>query len=246
MFKKTVLRLLRMSGIVASLLVTTLCVAGYLAFQEPDYYTQLRTEQPSAADVAMATGHLEHERAAYLRWRRRLVDNQREQPNQELPSARDGVHREDPAGGTHELRYSSADLNALLASETRRVGGGEVEDPRVRITSGRLDFACGLQTKAACFVLSVELTPSLRPDGVLALDLESARVGHLPIPAETIAGFLPRKTSCLSGNLYLDLTATKPRLTLDLSDRANNLLADSLECGDGEVTVRFVAQQRVN
>jgi hypothetical protein len=42
---------------------------------------------------------------------------------------------------------------------------------------------------------------------------------------------LPRKKERLSESQYLDLTASKPWITLDLSDKSGALMAKSIECG---------------
>jgi hypothetical protein len=63
-----------------------------------------------------------------------------------------------------------------------------------------------------------------------------------PAHYEALLRFLPRKNERLSGNLYHDLTASMPRITLDLSDKSGALLLKSMACGVGEVTVRFVAR----
>ena len=226
MIKKTVLKLLRAIGIAASLLVTALCVAGYLALQEPEYYAAWRSHQPTAAELAAATASVESERAAYLRWRSQSLAR--------IPDA--------PAPDAHEVRFTDADLNVLLATEGRQVCGGRVEVPRVRVTQGRVDIAFGVQTAVARCVLSAELAPSLSQEGVLILEVRAVRLGQLPLPHEALAQFLPRERHRLSGSMYLDLAAPKPRLTIDLSDQTRSLLAESLECEDGRIAVRFVAR----
>lgn len=239
MFKKTVLRLLRVAGILICLLITTICVAGYLALREPAYYSALRAYQPTAEELAAATEHLEGQRLAYLQWRSQSLADRRDRPKQAVPLA---GQPKDPAPIAHEIRCSDANLNTLLTSETSRAGDITIKDPRVRVTSGQLDLACTVLTPWATFVLSAELAPQLSAEGVLTLDIESVRVGRIPLPCETLAGFFPPQKSRLSGALYLDTTDPTPRLTLDLSDKANKLLAESLECGEGVLTVRFVAQ----
>lgn len=243
MFKKTIRRLIRIAGIFVGLLVTTICVAGFLALQEPAYYTELRKQQPTAGELAAATEQVESHRIAYLKWRSQSLADQRERLNQAEPR----VGQPDGLGPiAHEVRCSDANLNTLLAAETSRLGDVTIRDPRVRVTPGRLDFACGILTPLARFVLSAELAPELLPGGVLTLDIESVRVGRVPLPCKTLAGFFPRQKVRLSGALYLDTTDPTPRLTLDLSDKANKLLAESLECTEGELTVRFVAHERVD
>lgn len=232
MFKRTLFRLLRVVGICVGLLVTSVCVAGYLALREPAFYRSLRQQEPTHAQVEAAGGQMQRQRDAYLHWRAQVQAAGVDRPG------RDPV----PVPPAHVVRFRAEHLNTLLAEETQRLAGGAIEDPRVRVTPDRVAVACGLLTPAARCVLSAELKPSLTPDGVVTLELVSAKLGSLPIPCDTLLGFFPRESHRLSGNLYLDLTAPKPRITLDLSDKAKTLLAESIECGDGEVTVRFVAR----
>lgn len=227
MFVRAVLRLIRVVVVLVGLVTATAAVACYLALQEPAFYSDLHKHPPTANEVKAAKTRLEQVRADYVLWRRRL---QLDQPI-------------DPALAVHEVRFSDAHLNAVLASETISLAGGALEDPRLRVTPGGIDFACGVVTPVARCVFSAELTPELTPDGVLTLRLESARIGRLPLPCQTLVGFLPRERSRLSGSLYLDLTATKPLITLDLADKAKTLLAQSVECSEGELAVRFVPQR---
>lgn len=64
-----------------------------------------------------------------------------------------------------------------------------------------------------------------------------------PARYKALLRFLPRKKERLSGNLYPDQSASKPRITSDLSDKSGALMSKLIECGVGEVTVRFVARQ---
>lgn len=228
MIRKTVLRLVRLAAALAGVLVASFCLAGYLALSEPSFYTALRTHQPAPDEVAAATAQIEQERTAYVHWRSRV-----------LADRRAGLEGE--AVAPHEVRFGSAQLNALIASEAQSLAGG-LEDPRVRVTPGRVDIACGVQTPVACCVVSACYKPTLTAEGVLELEVESASLGRLPIPLQTLLGFLPQKKERLSGSLYLDLTGAEPRFTLDLSDKANSLMAESIECGAGEMIVRFVAR----
>lgn len=234
MFKRTVLRLLRVAAALVGLLVTSLGVAGYLALSEPSFYASLRGHQTTPAEADAAAAQMEQQRAAYVRWRSRLALDQQAGQEGERP----------PAPEAHEVRFSSGQLNALIASETKSLAGGAIEDPRVRVTTDRIDIACGVQTPAARFVVSAGFKPTLTPDGALELVLESASLGRLPIPCQTLCGFFSPKRERLSGNLYLELTGSKPRLTLDLTDKAETLMAETVECAAGEVTVRFVARPR--
>lgn len=229
MLRKLVLRLLRIAGAAVCLLLTSLAIVGYLAMQEPGFYSAAMAGQATLQEVAAATQSLEEQRAAYLIWRSQLMADPARGRDRVVPKP-------------FEIRYTDKHLNTLLASEITKIGDGTIEDPRVGVTQGRVEFACGVRTPAGRCVLSAEMTPSLTPDGVLTLDLESTHLGYLPLPSETLLGFLPRKKERLSGNLYLDLTAPKLRLTLDLSDKAGAFMADSIECADGELVVRFVAR----
>lgn len=223
MFVKILFRLLRIAGAVIGVLVTTAGVAGFLALQEPAYYTELRQQPVTPQEAKTANDRLHLERSAYLAWRGRLPADQR--------GGRAPV--------VHEVRYTAAHLNALLASEWSGFG----EAPRLRVKPGAIDFACGIVTPIATCVVSAELKPQLTPHGVLILELESAQVGRLPLPCKTLFGLLPKERRRLSGKLYLDLTGPNPLVSLDLSDKNDMLLAQSIECGEGDFVVRFMAQR---
>ena len=224
--KKNIVRLLRVFCIFVALLVGTVCVLVYLALQEPDYYAEWRTLKPTPQELATATGNVENARASYVRWSSLVHASQ---PGAPLPEA-------------HEVSFTHADLNVLLANESSDLGGSEVEAPLVRVTQDRIDVAIGVQTSVAHCVLSANLSPSVDPDGLLVFEVNTVRLGLLPLPCETIAGFFPQKSHKLSGALYLDLVDSKPRLTLDTGDRHGSHFAKSMRCTDGKVTVRFVAR----
>lgn len=225
MFFKTVLRLIRVACFGFGLLFASLCFAGYLAMQQPAFYAESLERRPTEAEIEAATTRLEAERARYVRWRSELLSDR--------PLA--------VAPAVHEVRFTDAQLNALLASETKQVGEVGFEEPRLRIAPGRLELACGVKTSAGRCVFSAALAPALTPEGVLTLGVESARVGNLPLPLGTLLGWLPRERRRVSGKLELDLTGPQPRFALDLSDEGKEFLAQSVECGDGEFVVRFAA-----
>ncbi|MEN0110299.1 MAG: hypothetical protein AAF805_06210 [Planctomycetota bacterium] len=229
MILRVVRRAFRFAAVLAAGSVASLAIAAGLAVWPPGFYADWRDRAPTAQEVQAATARVNAQRESYLRWR--------------VAAAAAAAQRGEAAGPApppptpHEVSVTDGDLNRLLAAETRDA----LRSPCFRVTEGRIAVAAALPPELASLVVSCELAPRLTADGVAVLDIHSARVGRLPLPVGLVARFLPSERSRVSGNLYLDLTAGRPRLTLDLGDRARSLRAQSLRCLDGRVVVRFAA-----
>jgi hypothetical protein len=129
-------------------------------------------------------------------------------------------------------------LVALQLTGARAVGCGLVAG-EAEIALGREPRPTALQFLAGGPQGTTERSTIRAPHG-------PARALHFsaisPARYEALLRFLPRKKVRLSGNPYHDLAASMPRITFDLSDKSGALMAKSIECGVGEVTVRFVAR----
>ena len=79
MLRKLVFRLFLCLVALMSIAFLTVCVAGYLAFRQPDYYTDLRDQPFSEADQAAAKAAFRLMENELRRWSDRSVALQRTQ-----------------------------------------------------------------------------------------------------------------------------------------------------------------------
>jgi hypothetical protein len=246
MFRKLFVRLFLSAVAVLGIIVLTVGIAGYLALQQPAFYTDLLAQQFSSSDQTAANASFQLIGDDLRRWTDRSLALQRVQL---LPDSAKRANASlealpgdyDPAQDTHSISFSEKQINAQFASQ-KVSRTGEWQNPRVRIGQDRIEFGFEFVTSAASCVLSAELKPTSTSDGKLRLDLLSARVGRLPIPLGTILRYLPRNACNLGSGAELNLTGATPSICLNLSDNGGKSPAvKSIECTDGEITIEFFA-----
>jgi hypothetical protein len=251
MFRKLFVRLFLCCVALVGILVVSLCIAGYLALQQPAFYADRLAQQFSNSDQMAANASFQRVEQDLRRWTDRSVALQRAHslsdstkranaslealPLESLPGDYD------PTQDTHSISFSEKQINAQFASQ-KVSRTGEWQNPRVRIGSDRIDFGFEFVTSRASCVLSAELKPTLTSDGKLRLDLLSTRVGRLPIPLGTILRCLPRNICNLGSGAELNLTGSTPSICLNLPDNGGKSPAvKSIKCTEGEITIEFFA-----
>lgn len=232
---RIVRRLVLAGLLVFGFVVSSVAVAGYLATCEPSYYSQALTVQPTPADAEAAGERFERARRDFLQWRAVTAAMQKGGPRAQAIGA------QFEAAPTHQLVATESELNAIIAAELIKLGDCEVVDPRVDFADGRLRVAFAVPTPVARLVLSAEFVPSVAPNGDLAMALDAAHVGRLPIPCELLASRLPRQRMRLKGDLYLDLTGAKPSLVADQAGANEDARITAIRCSEDDVTIEFAA-----
>lgn len=242
MIRRACLKFLAAGAACFVLFVVSLGVVGCLAFSTPSFYSELLSTAPNAE---AAEQDLQQMRDDFLQWRARSLAIQKGN----LPAARDArelARREfgdyTPDGDTHTIRVSEEDINALLAAEEAKRGGGEVKQPRFRVEPGRVLMACTVVTPAGEVIFSAAFVPQQPTGDELRLRLTEARLGRLPLPIATVSRLLPRRNARLQGGLSLDSTGPLPELALQMTKgRGAAVRPKSIECQDGAVVVQLMA-----
>ncbi len=224
--------------------MVSVCIAGYLALQEPAFYSDLRAQQFSEGDQLAAKMFFQQMEKDLRLWRDRSLARQGERlsdsttPAAAIPDA--FVGECDPTQDTHSISITERQINALLASDKASVRG-EWQNPRIRIRQDHVDFAFEFATSKARCVFSAELKPTLSSEGRLHLDLVAVRIGKLPLPLRTIMRWVPRDVHYSGSDMEVDLTAATPHICLNLSDNnPESPSVKSIKCMESEVTIEFL------
>jgi hypothetical protein len=258
MFKRIVIRMVRVGLTLVGVILTATLVAGYLALSEPAFYVERRTAADSPAELAAAKAHLEQSRAAAVEWLTASASRQQAQragapapapfsgalPGADL-GAFDGPY--DPTRDVHTFRATEQQLNALLASQQRGTSD-DLQNVRVRLGDDVIELGAelgvalggGAKNSSRSLVLSVVLQPTLTADGTLRLDIQSARAGRLPIPLRTILRWLPRPVVLSAQDATLDLNPQAPHLAVKLPRSGpDSPTIKSIRCAAGEIVVEL-------
>ena len=243
MFRKIFLRLIFCGCALIGIVVLSGCLAGYLAFQQPAFYADLRAQQFSKIEQQEATAQFEHTERDLRLWNERSLALQA-RPASDAPAKvnEKPPRREyDPANDTRSITVTEKQINAQLAS-LRTGDRGEWHNPRVRIRQDLMDVAFEVVLPQASCVVSAELKPALAPDGRLRLELTAARIGRLPLPLSTILGLLPRDLELSEDDMEVDLTPPTPHVCLDVTDGDPRCPSvKSIKCAEGVITIEFQA-----
>ncbi|MCU0880957.1 MAG: hypothetical protein MUF06_24580, partial [Pirellulaceae bacterium] len=226
-----------------SITVLAGCIAGYLAFQPPVFYADLRAQQYSASEQMAAEAFFERLERDLQRWTDRSVALQRGQlSNTSVKTPLNAwLSDYDPTQDTHSVTVTEKHVNVQLASG-EVIASRHWQNPRVHMRKDCLSLAVEVVTSRATCVLSLDLKPTLTPERRLHLDLVSARIGQLPLPLRSFLRWLPREVHHVGSGMELDLTAPTPHFSLDVSDSdPESPIAKSIQCSDGEVTIEFLA-----
>ena len=211
MFRKLILRLVMMTVVIKAVAVIALAVMGYLAWQEPAYYATLRSQVFLPADEQALETNLKFIERDLAVWTHASLERQRRQSNALPAGLQQADEAYDPRADVKSITVTQDQLNAMFASSSA-TKQGDWRNPRIRLEQDQLDFAFEIVAQQFRLVFSVELQPSLEPDGRLRFDLLSARVGKLPLPVQTVLQWLPLEPSYRDKNMELFLTGTTPHV----------------------------------
>jgi hypothetical protein len=247
MFKRIVVRVVRLGLLIVGVTLTGTLFAGYLALSEPTFYVERLAMAATPAEQAAAKAQFERAQAAAVEWLAASTSRQQAAlANGAAPAGGPGAiaGSYDPTCDVHVFRATERQLNALLAAQERGAGDG-LRNLRVRLGDNGVELGAELcldaKPSSRSIVVSVLLQPTLRDDGTLRLDIQSARAGRLPIPLRMILRCLPRPIVYAANDGELDLNPEAPHLAIKLprSDAAAPTIK-SIRCAAGEIVVELL------
>jgi hypothetical protein len=105
--------------------------------------------------------------------------------------------------GRWDAAFEEREINAWLATDLpanhARLLPAGLAEPRVRLAPGRLDLAIRVGAGVASAVLHLALKIRLRGENQLAVELEEARLGLLPLPRDAVLAEIGRRLGRLGG-----------------------------------------------
>lgn len=105
--------------------------------------------------------------------------------------------------GRWDAAFEEREINAWLATDLPANHAGllpaGLAEPRVRLAPGRVDLAIRVGAGVASAVLHLALQVRLRGENQLAVELEEARLGLLPLPRDAVLAELGRRLGRLGG-----------------------------------------------
>ena len=144
-----------------------------------------------------------------------------------------------------QASFTAEQINGFLAVDLQkkfpRMLPGEIRDPRVAIREDGLSLGCRYDNGSIETVLSVNMQVYLSAPDVVAVRIESARAGSLPLPLSKVLDSISAAARAAKWNVVWKqedgdpvalLTVPPPR---DASDQPITL--ESIELGEGEVYV---------
>ncbi|MEZ6053194.1 MAG: hypothetical protein R3C02_17700 [Planctomycetaceae bacterium] len=134
------------------------------------------------------------------------------------------------------------DLNAWMAQELSVLPGGDLQDPRIIFSEGRMTLAARMPMKGFSIVWGIEMTPIVTPDR-LELEIQDLRAGHLPLPVDRIAQLLADTSDVKHGRVSFDVHSTPPRLCFDWDPELRLRIVDVVVIDHAiELTVEAIDQ----
>lgn len=238
------LRLARVCLAIVTLVLTAVAIGCYLAVQPPAFYTELRTQSFTPAEVSAANLRSRLSQAAIDRWideslaRQAAAGSRSSTLAEQAPTAATSAY--DPQQDVRTVRFSEQQINSQLAS----TGGNtarKMQDARVKLSPDRLEFGIEFKEASTTVVLSCMLAPSVTDDGHLRLDVVATRVGKLTLPLRTILRFVPQHIAQSTNEMDIDLNPTDPHFTLKSTGRGSRSpRIKSVRCEEGELVVELL------
>jgi hypothetical protein len=228
MIRNIIIRTFLAGAALVGLAVVAVAVAGYMALQQPEFYSELRkqAEAPKTAEEELKQIALD-----FKRWNETSAALQR---------AESSNSTYDPLADIHSVSVTETQMNAVLASQ--RFGAGDVQHPRVKLLNDNIRIAAEYCVDTTTFVVSVALKPAVMSGEKLHLDIMSAHLGNLPIPLKTLTSWVPKDADLSSGQIQFDLTGSTPRLIVEIAGRnRKSPTVRSLQCAEGALTIDFQA-----
>ncbi|QDU89218.1 hypothetical protein Pla175_26050 [Pirellulimonas nuda] len=239
MVLRTLRRLLLAAVAAVVCLASGAAVVTWLALQEPGFYAELRTAQPSPDQSDAVVREITQMKADFVHWRDRS-HARRPTPAPNAPAAVPADGRSyDAESDTIVLRITEQQLNGILASDAFKLSG-DLSNPRVRLKGGRIELGAELSTPHARCIVSAGLKPSLTDTGALRLDIESIRVGRVTIPFRWLLARLPQAIVLSGRDAEIDLTPPTPHIQFkSLSRGVKAPTVQSVTCDEGMIVVEL-------
>lgn len=231
MLRKVIIRSLTVGAAVLGLAMVALFVAGLMAVQVPDFYSQVKAQD--------LTGHAEEwvdeQGDEFRQWVQSSIKTQR----RSAESTNDTVDDYDPSLDTHSISVSELQLNGMLASGLTRTS--DVKDPRVKLSEGYMQLGLQVVVNESPVVVSTSLKPFVGDDGGIHFEIQSGHVGNLRIPLQTLLSMLQDKITPLSSDLQLDLSGAVPVLIWKQKRDEKSPTIQSVVCSEGQLEITFQA-----
>ena len=228
--RKLIVRTLIVGALFFALVLICLCVAGYMAFQQPEFYSQI-----SAGDAVDFEKWMLQQQADLKQWTETSVKNQRRIA--ELGDASDDQY--DPRLDTHSISVSELQLNEILRSRLKKVGS--VQDPRVKLSADQMQLGVQVAMDESLLVLSVSLKPSVSTEGRIHFEIQSGHIGNLRVPLHTILKMLQAEMTTHSSTLKLDSSGPNPVFVWNHQQRKEVPAVQAVHCSDGALEITFQA-----
>lgn len=228
MIRKIIVRTFFVGAAVLCLVVASVLLAGYLAFQQPEFYATLRSQNvdsESENELKLQAHELEQ-------WIKNSLTAQR------VPAA-NGEDAYDPANDTHTIQVTERHLNGLLVS--RSSGAGDMQHPRVCLEQDSVRLGAEFVFDDTKLVFSAAVKPVVAAKGRLHFEVQSGHVGRLRIPLNTLLGLMDSNVKQLSNGLELQMDRGNPTFILKQTSGPNAPKIQSIDCQNGQLAVTFQA-----
>lgn len=230
MIRKIIVRTFFVSAALVCLVVVSGLVAGYLAFQQPEFYATLRSKDVTA----VSEDELKQQASEFEQWIKNSLTAQHLQRSSDVQA-----QAYDPAADTHKIQVTERQLNGLLVS--RRSGAGDMQHPRLCIEEDTVRLGAEFVIDGTTLVFSAAVKPVVGADGRLYFAIQSGHVGRLRIPLNTLLSFMDSNVKQLSNGLELQANGSTPTLIFDQTTGPKAPKVQSIICKDGLIAVTFQA-----
>lgn len=153
--------------------------------------------------------------------------------------------------GRWQAVITAEEMNGWLTVDMMKNHPGTLppgfSDPRVAIDSNRITVGCRFQQSGINSVLSLAVRPYMAEPNVLALRIEQARVGALPLPLEQILKRVSQAARDMQWQLEWRHTGGDPVAMLTLPDDAESnhiVRIESFQLAEGEIRIIGNTQRR--
>lgn len=182
MRKSLVRKILLGWSIWLAVLVVLAASVWFLARGTPSWYRQPVSEAAAMSFENKLVTYYDRLGAAHA-WRVRQLQRSSAGNSAAGTGAAAVAPEADPTLAPFDLQFSDAELNAFLGKWAASAGadlGSQLQDPRLRISSGSVVLAAMVPRLGS--VLSLSIAPRLDDAGQLRLDISSVALGLLPLP----------------------------------------------------------------
>lgn len=230
MIRKLIVRTFFVGVALVCLAVVSGLVAGYLAFQQPEFYAALRSQEVDA----QSEDQLKQQAEDLEEWIKNSLAAQHAQS-----SGKADAQVYDPARDTHTVQVTEQQLNGLLVS--RRSGAGDMQHPRVCLEEDSVRLGAEFVIDGTKLVVSAAVKPAVGDDGRLRFEIQSGHVGRLRLPLNTLLSLMDSNVKQLSNDLELQANGSTPTLILSQTTGPKAPKVQTVECHDGQLAVTFRA-----